>query len=216
MIEVQQHWVQLVIGRELAWEHWMIFTIFFSRRKFDFHANRFLRPTPLSLNLFRIIFSASWSRLGLKIEYARKGSLARRVLIFVFVNFFFCKAFLVEQGADIERPNRNGGTCIINSVQSPELCLYLVQHGANINAQDVMGKTALHYAIEEKHWESVDILIRAGVDLALRYGVAIESPWLPREKKIYVHYIIGNSGYIQDNGRKTVELLVRFWCQLIP
>lgn len=43
----------------------------------------------------------------------------------------------------------NGGTCLINSVQSPELCLYLIQKGCDINAVDTQGKTALHYAIQE-------------------------------------------------------------------
>lgn len=37
--------------------------------------------------------------------------------------------FLVESGADLLRSNYNGGTCLINSVQSVPLCEYLLQHG---------------------------------------------------------------------------------------
>ena len=54
----------------------------------------------------------------------------------------------VTNNADIQRPNYNGGTCLINSVQSVELCEFLLKHGANVNAQDIQCKTALHYAIQ--------------------------------------------------------------------
>ena len=47
------------------------------------------------------------------------------------------------------RPIYNGGTCLINSVQSVSLCEFLLESGANVNAQDIQLKTALHYAIQE-------------------------------------------------------------------
>ena len=72
--------------------------------------------------------------------------------------------YLVEQGADIVRANFNGGTCLINSVQSAELCEFLLNHGAEINAQDIKCKTALHYAIEEDRYETVKLLIERGGD----------------------------------------------------
>lgn len=57
--------------------------------------------------------------------------------------------FLVENGADINKPNFNGGTCLINAVQSVDLCNYLIKKGADVNAKDIQNKTALHYAIHE-------------------------------------------------------------------
>lgn len=57
--------------------------------------------------------------------------------------------YLVENGADIKKPNYNGGTCLINSVQSDQLCAYLISKGADVNATDIQNKTALHYAIQE-------------------------------------------------------------------
>lgn len=56
---------------------------------------------------------------------------------------------LVEHGADIKKANFNGGTCLINSVQSVPLCMYLINKGADVNARDIQDKTALHYAIQE-------------------------------------------------------------------
>lgn len=60
-------------------------------------------------------------------------------------------SYLVENGADIQRGNYNGGTCLINSVQSVQLCLYLLQHGAAVNEKDIQNKTALHYAIQVRY-----------------------------------------------------------------
>lgn len=57
--------------------------------------------------------------------------------------------FLVVNGADIRRANYNGGTCLINSVQSVQLCMFLISKGADVNAKDIQDKTALHYAIQE-------------------------------------------------------------------
>ena len=55
----------------------------------------------------------------------------------------------MRAGADVHRANHFGGTCLINSVQSPELVKFLVDVGkVNVNAVDVQNKTALHYAIQ--------------------------------------------------------------------
>ena len=54
---------------------------------------------------------------------------------------------LAENGADIHKPNINGGTCLINSVQSTELCGFLIEKGASANAQDNSG---LYF--EKDHW----------------------------------------------------------------
>lgn len=58
--------------------------------------------------------------------------------------------YLVEHGADIHKPNYNGGTCLINSVQSEKLCAYLLSKGADVNAKDIQDKSALLYAIQEQ------------------------------------------------------------------
>lgn len=72
--------------------------------------------------------------------------------------------YLVENGADIHKPNINGGTCLINSVQSVDLCRYLIEKNANVNAQDNSGNLALHYAIREGRMETVRLLLKHGSD----------------------------------------------------
>ena len=71
---------------------------------------------------------------------------------------------LVENNADIQRPNYNGGTCLINSVQSVELCEFLLKNGADVNAQDAQNKTALHYAIQDHRFDTTKLLLHYGAD----------------------------------------------------
>lgn len=66
-----------------------------------------------------------------------------------FMTYMDIVQYLVEHGADIRKSNFNGGTCLINSVQSVQLCMYLISKGADVNAKDIQDKTALHYAIQE-------------------------------------------------------------------
>jgi len=75
--------------------------------------------------------------------------------------------FLVENGADIHRPNINGGTCLINSVQSVELCQFLIEQGASVNAVDNSGNLALHYAIREGRFDAVRLLLKHGSDSSI-------------------------------------------------
>ena len=70
--------------------------------------------------------------------------------------------YLVDNGANIHKPNINGGTCLINSVQNAELCLFLINKGADVNARDNSGNLALHYAIREGRIETVKLLLKYG------------------------------------------------------
>ena len=77
-------------------------------------------------------------------------------------------SYLVENGADILKANYNGGTCLINSVQSVDLCTFLLNHGADVNATDIQNKTALHYAIQEHRLETTKLLLEHNADPHLR------------------------------------------------
>lgn len=72
--------------------------------------------------------------------------------------------FLVDHGANIHKPNINGGTCLINSVQSSELCEFLINKGASVNSKDNSGNLALHYAIREGRTDTVKLLLQHGSD----------------------------------------------------
>lgn len=116
---------------------------------------------------------------------------------------------LVNNKADIQKPNFNGGTCLINSVQSVELCEFLLQHGANVNAQDIQCKTALHYAIQEHRFETTELLLHFGADpfLESRYkDDALQTACLKGAAEIF-QYLIDTLPYSAERIASAFELL---------
>ena len=75
--------------------------------------------------------------------------------------------YLVEHGADIHQPNKSLATCLISTVIQLPLCRYIIEKGATINAQDINGYTALHYAVEKGKIEVVQLLLQHSADLAI-------------------------------------------------
>jgi len=116
---------------------------------------------------------------------------------------------LVTHNADIQKPNFNGGTCLINSVQSVELCEFLLKHGANVNAQDIQCKTALHYAIQEHRFETTKLLLSFGADpfLESRYrDDALQTACLKGAAEIF-QYLIDTLHYSNERIASAFELL---------
>ena len=116
---------------------------------------------------------------------------------------------LVAHRADIQRPNYNGGTCLINSVQSGELCEFLLQNGANVNAQDIQNKTALHYAIQEHRFETTKLLLQYGADpyLESRYkDDALQTACLKGAGEIF-EYLVDHVAYTPERVASAFELI---------
>jgi len=116
---------------------------------------------------------------------------------------------LVTNNADIQRPNYNGGTCLINSVQSVELCEFLLKHGANVNAQDIQCKTALHYAIQEHRFETTKLLLSYGANpwLESRYrDDALQTACLKGAAEIF-QYLTSALEYSPERIASAYELL---------
>ena len=139
--------------------------------------------------------------------------------------------YLVDKGADILKPNYNGGTCLINSVQSVPLCEFLLKRGADVNAQDIQFKTALHYAIQEHRFETTKLLLEHGAGRSLdtlalstivnttfsfmptdpmiksRYGDdALQTACLKGATQIF-EYLIKNIKYRRDRVAEAYELM---------
>lgn len=72
--------------------------------------------------------------------------------------------YLTAHGANLHKPNANGGSCLINAVQSSELCQFLIDQGVDINAVDNSGNLALHYAIREGMSDTVKLLLKHNSD----------------------------------------------------
>lgn len=117
--------------------------------------------------------------------------------------------FLVEAGANFKLPNFNGGTCLINSVQSIELCKFLLSKGADVNARDIQNKTALHYAIQEHRLETTQLLLEHGANpfTKSRYGDdALQTASLKGAFEIFDH-LKAKIYYTPDRIANALELL---------
>lgn len=117
--------------------------------------------------------------------------------------------FLVEAGANFKLSNFNGGTCLINSVQSLQLCKFLISKGADLNARDIQNKTALHYAIQEHRLETTQLLIEHGANpfTKSRYGDdALQTACLKGAYEIF-EYLRSKIYYTPDRIANALELL---------
>nr|WP_255424128.1 ankyrin repeat domain-containing protein [Wolbachia endosymbiont of Pentalonia nigronervosa] len=76
-------------------------------------------------------------------------------------------------------------TNIINAAANGyiEVVKYLIKQGADVNAQDKDGKTALHYAAANGHVDAVKCLIEQGVEVN-----AAES----KNRRTALHYAVAN------------------------
>ena len=77
-----------------------------------------------------------------------------------------CARFLIEHGADVNRPSAEGSALQAACYQNnPELAALLVQKGADLNTQGPDGNTALMYAVLNQNLKLVKMLVEAGADL---------------------------------------------------
>ncbi|KAK9890720.1 hypothetical protein WA026_012068 [Henosepilachna vigintioctopunctata] len=126
-----------------------------------------------------------------------------------FMTHFEVVKYLVERGADINQANYNGGTCLINSVQSSPLCEFLLKNGADVNARDIQNKTALHYAIQEHRLETTKLLLKNGANINAksRYGDdALQMACLKGAVRIF-EYLTSNFLYTPEKLANAHELL---------
>lgn len=79
-----------------------------------------------------------------------------------------CAAFLIAQGADVNRSSAEGSALQAASYQNnTELAMLLIKRGAELNVQGPDGNTALMYAVLNQNLKLVKILTSVGADLKL-------------------------------------------------
>lgn len=73
---------------------------------------------------------------------------------------------LLEQGADSARPSLNGDPILLSYLRGglAALAIESIAKGANVNAKDALGRTALHLAVEKGLDETVSALLDRGAD----------------------------------------------------
>lgn len=77
------------------------------------------------------------------------------------------KDFLSKNGIETTDPERRTALALVNAAfyNNIDLLEQLINQGANINAKDYIGYTALHFACQEDHIESVKLLLLNNADV---------------------------------------------------
>lgn len=76
--------------------------------------------------------------------------------------------WLVEQGMDVNMPNKYEGSAIAAAARRPEIIQYLISKGANVNTTNSGGWTPLMYAVNYNNAESVRLLLAVGADVSAK------------------------------------------------
>lgn len=80
-----------------------------------------------------------------------------------------CAKFLLQNGADVNRPSAEGSALQAACYQNnTELAVLLIKKGADLNVQGPDGNTALMYAVLNQNEKLVKTLVKAGSDLTKR------------------------------------------------
>lgn len=79
-------------------------------------------------------------------------------------------AMIQEYVQDLEMGDRDGRTLLLHAafLNRRSVTEWLVEHGANINAQDEMGFSALHGATQERNIEMVSYLLQHGANVNIQ------------------------------------------------
>lgn len=90
-----------------------------------------------------------------------QGSLRR---YYQHLNTLEAAKILIENGADINRPSKDGTTPLMHATRTGQMDMVklLTDHGAQINAENRSGHNALYYAIAGKHKAIADVLLSSG------------------------------------------------------
>ena len=91
----------------------------------------------------------------------------------IYANHLEAVKLLVKSAAKINQPGFRKLTALHIALEKdldPKIALYLIQAGANVNAEDEGGSTPFHYAVGIKSIEIVKAMIKAGADLEAENG----------------------------------------------
>ena len=130
---------------------------------------------------------------------------------------------LLDKGANAAAKNQHGNTCLMKALKQENLALMeiLLDYGAEINEQDVNGRTALHYACDapsEFRGQALKLLLSKGANVNLGAGERVGTPltyaariWLGSQKLLSLAEILTRHGAdvnLSDSYGRTALILM--------
>ena len=91
--------------------------------------------------------------------------------------------WLLENGMDVNMPNKYEGSAIGAAIRRPEIVKLLIEKGANVNLANSHGWTPLMYAANYGTLESLKLLVEAGADLTLKNSKGWDVFYVAKEYK---------------------------------
>lgn len=91
--------------------------------------------------------------------------------------------WLLENGMDVNLPNKYEGSAIGAAIRRPEIVKLLIEKGANVNLANGYGWTPLMYAANYGNLESLKLLVEAGADLTLKNSKGWDVFYVAKEYK---------------------------------
>ena len=85
---------------------------------------------------------------------------------------------------DLDSRNKDNDSFLIYAVKckAMKFVLYLLKRGINVNLENKLGNTALHYAFSDQNFQLADILLKHGAD-EFRTNIYGKTPWQCLGKK---------------------------------
>ena len=118
--------------------------------------------------------------LELKIKLKKELKSIEEILFFLIKenNFKEFKDIQEKFHVSLESRNENNDTFLTYAVQFgyEDFIQYLINNGANINAQNNQLNTPLHYALNNKNYKIADILLKEGADETIKNKYNL-TPW---------------------------------------
>lgn len=111
-----------------------------------------------------------------------------------------CAIFLVENGANVNKPSAEGSALQAACYQNnTKLAALLVKKGAQLNLQGPDGNTALMYAVLNQNLKLVKVLVDAGSDLTISnkdnqtaYSLAMSLTNVEIQQLVKSHRVLGS------------------------
>ena len=143
-------------------------------KKIDFEIKKLIRNRNMTKE------KAVYRTQELKVKLKKELKSIEEILFFLIKenNFQEFKDIQEKFHVSLESRNENNDTFLTYAVQFgyEDFIQYLINNGANINAQNNQLNTPLHYALNNKNYKIADILLKEGADETIKNKYNL-TPW---------------------------------------
>ena len=148
---------------------------------------------------------------GIDIEQANEADSTTALMKAAKFGHYESVKFLLENGAQINKKNRQGNSAIMFAVQYGHLDIMqmLLEKGADINDKNILGFTPLLYALDYHQTEIVEYLIENGAEVNVQTKNELTPIKIVKKDKdsLMVAYLVEHGAIEQDTTKVKTEVV---------